>query len=196
MKTLLLAATAALAFTTAPASAALIQFTITNTGGQNFGNYSFQLDHTRNPDIVTADSVRFGPIAGAPPVRVTYSNVPGVANGSIDTGVTFFAPIQQGGVFIGFLPFGNFRVINTQLITNTSFNPALSKEANRPTFRLGTFAISTTPQNNGPRPFDNYSVTISAVNAVPEPATWAMMIGGFALAGAAVRRSNRRLAAI
>jgi hypothetical protein len=29
------------------------------------------------------------------------------------------------------------------------------------------------------------------VNAVPEPATWAMMIGGFALAGAAARRRTR-----
>ncbi len=49
--------------------------------------------------------------------------------------------------------------------------------------------------------FDNYlsdtvnvdafldNVSVNALpGAVPEPATWAMMIGGFALAGAAMRR--------
>ena len=34
--------------------------------------------------------------------------------------------------------------------------------------------------------------TGTAINAVPEPATWAMMIGGFALAGAAARRRTAR----
>ena len=37
---------------------------------------------------------------------------------------------------------------------------------------------------------DNFSVTVNSVGvtAVPEPATWAMLISGFALAGAALRR--------
>ena len=34
----------------------------------------------------------------------------------------------------------------------------------------------------------NLSLTLAPVAGVPEPATWAMMIGGFALAGGAVRR--------
>ncbi|HEV2567238.1 PEPxxWA-CTERM sorting domain-containing protein [Sphingomonas sp.] len=33
---------------------------------------------------------------------------------------------------------------------------------------------------------------VSVPNAIPEPATWAMMLGGFGLLGAAARRSNRR----
>jgi hypothetical protein len=36
--------------------------------------------------------------------------------------------------------------------------------------------------------------TVTTPPAVPEPATWAMMIGGFALAGAAARRRNRTVA--
>jgi hypothetical protein len=36
--------------------------------------------------------------------------------------------------------------------------------------------------------FDNIAVTPSIVSVVPEPATWAMMVGGFGLAGAALRR--------
>lgn len=37
--------------------------------------------------------------------------------------------------------------------------------------------------------YDNFSFQVS--NAVPEPATWAMMIGGFGLVGAAMRRRQR-----
>jgi hypothetical protein len=40
------------------------------------------------------------------------------------------------------------------------------------------------PHYKGPQAF--------AVGSVPEPATWVMMIGGFAFAGAMVRRSRRR----
>ncbi|WP_168694381.1 PEPxxWA-CTERM sorting domain-containing protein [Sphingomonas flavalba] len=41
--------------------------------------------------------------------------------------------------------------------------------------------------------YTTYSAGLSEVrfNAVPEPATWAMMIGGFALVGGAVRRTRR-----
>jgi len=42
---------------------------------------------------------------------------------------------------------------------------------------------------------DNWTYTLDGTNpAVPEPATWAMMIGGFALAGAAMRRRAAKVA--
>jgi hypothetical protein len=47
------------------------------------------------------------------------------------------------------------------------------------------FALSTTSKNRIGPLIDNVSLSISAV---PEPTSWAMMIGGFALAGAAMRR--------
>jgi hypothetical protein len=37
---------------------------------------------------------------------------------------------------------------------------------------------------------DDFSLTPTLAAAVPEPATWAMLIGGFGLAGAAMRRRN------
>lgn len=41
----------------------------------------------------------------------------------------------------------------------------------------------------------SYSGTVNySVSAVPEPATWAMMIGGFGIAGVAMRRRARRVA--
>jgi hypothetical protein len=167
--------------TSAPASARILDFTMTNVVGASFGNCSFSLDDARTPNIVLNDSVRYS----MPAVPVTFSNVPGVGSGTINTGVTFFAPIQQGGLQIGFLPFGSLRVINTNLVENVSFG-----SHSLPTFRLGTFAISTTPQNNGPRPFDNYRITIAA--AVLEPTTWAFMLIGFGAVGCSLRRRKMR----
>ncbi len=41
---------------------------------------------------------------------------------------------------------------------------------------------------------DNFKIaTLTAAPAVPEPASWALMIGGFALAGAAMRRRSARV---
>nr|WP_315383461.1 PEPxxWA-CTERM sorting domain-containing protein [uncultured Sphingomonas sp.] len=56
-----------------------------------------------------------------------------------------------------------------------------------PVFRTGTFALADI---NGP---GRYSLTIAptAAGAVPEPATWAMFIGGFGLIGGSMRRRQR-----
>jgi hypothetical protein len=187
MKAYLYAAVAALALTSAPASARLLQLTITNIGGvNNAGDYSFQFDDTRQPIVRLSDSVRFSPVS------VTFSNVPGVGAGTVNTGLTVFAPIQQGGLgllrFNSFpIQFQQFRLLNTVLVNNQNFTGT-----QLPDFKLGTFLLSTTPQNNGPRPFDNYRVTIAAI---PEPASWAMMIGGFAAVGLGLRRKARAVTA-
>ncbi len=44
---------------------------------------------------------------------------------------------------------------------------------------------------NGYDPACGFSRTVEGVAPVPEPASWAMMIGGFALAGGAMRRKRR-----
>lgn len=197
MKAILFAAVAAAALAGAPASARVLIFTITNVGGTDRGDFSFQLDEDRVPDIVTASSVRFAAVNGGVAVPVTYSGVPNTADGiAANGGVTFFTQVQQGGIAISGVPGGNFLLRNTTLITNTAFNTALPRADNKPVFKIGTFALSTTPQNTGPRPFDNYSVTIadSAV-AIPEPATWAMMLTGFGAIGFGARRKARLVAA-
>ncbi|QHL91209.1 PEPxxWA-CTERM sorting domain-containing protein [Sphingomonas changnyeongensis] len=188
MKKLFLAATAAIAIAAAaPADAATLIFTITNIGGEDRGDFSFTLDTSRVPDLVLTDSVRY--TSG---IQVSYRDVPGAGTGVATTGLSFFTGRQQGGLSLGasgWLPIGTLRLLNTALITNASFNTALPRGQNLPVFRLGTFDVSTTAQNSGPRPFDNYRITIAEV---PEPATWAMMVIGFGAAGYGLRR--RRVA--
>jgi len=64
-----------------------------------------------------------------------------------------------------------------------------------------TFALRWTIADSNPAltedglAVDDLTITAStAIAAVPEPATWAMMIGGFGLAGAALRRRATRIA--
>ncbi len=190
MKASFYAAVAALALSAAPASAKVVQFLVTNNGGVNKGEFLFTIDDTRNPTVATTTQARFTP------VTVRYFNVPGLGTGTTaNVGVSFFNATQQGGLAIngfpaGALPFdgGTFQLKNTVLVTNPNFTGANRK----PVFRLGTFQLSTTAQNSGPRPFDNYTVQIAVV---PEPATWGLMIAGFAGVGLGLRRRARAITA-
>jgi hypothetical protein len=66
----------------------------------------------------------------------------------------------------------------------------------RSTFNLTTIdAFFTRTTKNNPDNEENTSVftlgRVQVPSAIPEPATWAMMLGGFGLAGAAMRRRGR-----
>ena len=55
------------------------------------------------------------------------------------------------------------------------------------TFSFGTTVLQAEFRRQAQ--FDNFNFTrVSAIPAVPEPATWAMMVAGFGLAGAALRK--------
>ena len=54
---------------------------------------------------------------------------------------------------------------------------------NAQNFQVGTFGVIDGSTLSG--------LTFAPTGAVPEPATWAMMLGGFGLLGAAARRSSR-----
>lgn len=74
-----------------------------------------------------------------------------------------------------------------------------------PAFSVSQFTASITIENLPPFELDDSPVFASGfqlgyqvgdlAGAVPEPATWAMMIGGFALSGAALRRRRQTAAA-
>lgn len=102
--------------------------------------------------------------------------VDGTVNGSPDLLDLYFANDMDGGGFAINSAF--ISTIGEQLYTNTE---------DTPTFRVGDFELTDFGGGAG-----RYALTIAlAPNAVPEPATWAMMIGGLGLVGGAMRYRRR-----
>lgn len=165
------AAVAALlaAMSASPASAALLNFELTG-----FHQASFQIDTETTPDFFSTSTLIGN--------QISFNNVSGIFGGVAGQATIAFgagpivADFQIAGTPLGF----------TQLIGSGpdlfSGNPA------DPVFTLGTFTLSN--------PFfgQNDVLTISAVTAVPEASTWAMMILGFASVGFVAYRRKRALA--
>jgi hypothetical protein len=143
-----------------PASADPLQFVITGDY-----NASFVLDSNPVPDAAFTNSY------------FTLWDVPGFPDAVADVAdVSFFNALNGGG--LGIEDFYGFNLLflsdGPQLYSGTEANPI---------FKTGTFALSEY-QGSG-----SYSLTISALG-VPEPASWGLMIAGFGLAGAALRRRS------
>lgn len=189
---MLLGATCALAaaLSSTPASAALLLFKLQGLSTNTF-NASFVFDTSKAPSIVLSTGVRYN---GIP---ITYT-LPGgttqiTENGQF-TGPTFQTLNNQGGFFYGFLSQANgfnnrIQIFGPQLFTGTTAAPV---------FSTGVFDLSSTPRQFTTDPLQvNYRLTVSEfVSAVPEPATWAMMLVGFGAIGATMRRRTRRVAAL
>jgi hypothetical protein len=179
-------AAALLAATTlvSPAHAALLLFEGQGAAGNTTApRFSFLLDTVNTPAPFVTDSTRrFFPI------NVTFT----LSNGTqrtISTGVNFTFQTRPNGQSTseqGILNITNLGNLSTNGLGFSSFAVYneffLGGNSSAPVFQTGTFNVSTNP-NNSP---DNFIVTVS--NAVPEPATWAMMIAGFGLVGGAMRR--------
>lgn len=153
-----------------PAAAFPLLFSFT---GQNFGGpitASFQLDSNPTPSRVNDQAI----IQSG---QIFFDNVSGIFNGNAETassisfGTNLLSQFQISGTSLGFAQFGG----------QTVFSGSLSN----PVFAPGTFNFTG---------FTRGTLTVSEVTAaVPEPATWAMMIGGFALVGSSMRRKKMSL---
>lgn len=165
MKSLKLLAAAAALVATMPVGAAMLTYTIT-------GAYTatFQLD--THPDVLVDPS---------DPDAFFIFDVPGTFAGHAGlAGITFYSLVDLGGLGITFLnPDTNVYDIPSftgdQLYTGPESSPTLL-----------AFGPTVFPDYDDPTKSYTVSAVLSA--AVPEPATWAMLIGGFAFAGLALRR--------
>jgi hypothetical protein len=147
-------------------------------------SFSFSIPDTAIPNPTTATSARFNG------TQITYTR-PGSTTELVETGMfdgpTFLTTLDQGGVALLRLerePAGQmqFRLFGVQLFTGPTTAPV---------FTLGTYDLASTPRNGGdPVQPLTYRLTISdsPIAPVPEPASWAMMIAGFGLVGATMRR--------
>lgn len=127
-----------------------------------------------------------------------------VVPATLGKNIVFGDYVNQGGVSLTNSGNRNFFLYSDTpggdmseiLYDDAAYKAALATNPSaQPVFKLGTFVLSTYPRNgSATQPIQNYTVTITsgAVAAVPEPASWALMVAGFGAAGMMVRR--RRVA--
>lgn len=191
MKRSLILAAAALSAVGAPAaSQAATVVTVNAQGNSSSGGSGAVTGFVFNAGDVFSTTVALTDLwsAGALP---RWSNANGLigdlfATGSDESGelagtqigVNFGTWTQDGftapyGALVG-------KIGNTYKLLGTSFNG--------PAWDTGALQLFYWDSNSG----DNRNAVDVAIAAVPEPATWAMMIFGFALAGFAMRRRAYR----
>ena len=181
MKTIitLASAAAALAFA-APASADLYSFLLTGTDGFAAEGASFQIDSATAPtDYATGVYVGYGPISG------TFSY-----DTDTDTSafVDFYPTANLGGI--------GFQGVNNDNVFVVADGPQLyvGPESHPTGFNTGTFQLTDDFTGLGGAQITITDLTTAGgTPAVPEPASWALMITGFGFVGAGMRRRTTRL---
>ena len=164
MKKFLFATAAVAAFVAAaPASAATFLFSF--TGANLVGSGTF----------TTTDTVN---AAGAR----TITGTTGTLTAGTTT-LTFTGPVAYAGsdnLLFAANPYLNIN--GTSAVTSSGFNINLYYVAATPTYRIVSSNSTVLPGTV------LTSFTVTPVGAVPEPASWALMIGGFGLTGGMMRR--------
>ena len=206
----LFAAAFAATISAVPAGAVTLNFNNAGTVGQNLGNNVVESGFQLNADQCAGNNcftVRAAPTAGAGSdgrVLESYAFNPAITVSQVNGGAFTLQSFALTGVELQYAFLSNFDVIfgfNYADGTTAAFATSIGANYSTPTSYLiqGEIAAYTTKaltsfyvqadyssQAGAKLQLDN--INVSAVNAVPEPATWAMMIGGFGLAGAAMRR--------
>ena len=168
----------------APASAATITYTYTSVfTGTNNGNpftigatFTGVGDTNNTTTIGGVPGIRLssftaladGPYTISTPFIFGFNTAQGIVGFGV-TGANAFT--FESAALIGYNGVSNIAAVTTPFVTNASF---ATDRGN----------IVLTGQTAG---------VFSAVVSVPEPASWAMMIGGVGLVGGALRRRNARV---
>ena len=107
--------------------------------------------------------------------------------------ITGFNVPFAGPALFSFNKGNNFLMVSNNITGLTAFTIT----PNTPSFGFfiknpgGTPQVTSFSYSANGKIFNTSNVTVQALAAVPEPANWALMIGGFTLAGAALRARRR-----
>ncbi len=191
MKTGLLCAAAAAAVTFAPAAASAATYTVFAQGNSSSGGAGLpSIALTAGQVFTVSSSTDDLWSAGALP---RYSDANGLtgprfATATDDSGQPVgtqigadFGPWSQNGLTAAYGTLvGELNGVYSALGANGTFTAAST----------GVLNLYYWDSNSG----DNFGSITFSIAAVPEPATWALMILGFGAVGAAMRRRGARLA--
>jgi len=83
---------------------------------------------------------------------------------------------------------------NTVFVSNGTIWDEIKLSATITASDAGSTPSSLVTFGGGPESWASSQVTYGIGGAIPEPTTWALLIGGFGLAGAALRRQRRAVA--
>jgi hypothetical protein len=175
IRSIFTAAVLALTTLASPAAASTLLFNYTSIMNPASSNFSFKTSD--RPVVAQSDEYRF------------MYDISGFqfGNQTLDVRLTFYVEeadnMGTGGLDVTATDseavFGS--LFGTQLFQGTTAKPTLI---------TGTFNVT-----NGFYPETIGTLVVSDIGgAVPEPATWAMMIGGMGMVGGAMRRRTRTLA--
>jgi hypothetical protein len=212
LRVLLLAAAAAFAMSSAAQAALVIfdydgQITSASGGAYSVGqalNFSVtldtgalgvpvaaslgtQMDYTSAVQSITFGSNTFSVGEGAGSLAYIQNNratnVPAVTDAGFFL-LSFDSGDLSQSISFHFLANTNLLAINSLTIPTLPLDPSLFDTANANFFTM----------NYSTGGYEEYNAHLNAISAVPEPATWAMMILGFAAVGFIAYRRNRKQA--
>lgn len=114
-----------------------------------------------------------------------------VAPNSLTQALTDYIYVEAGFAAPDALTLSVWDINNVLLATATLTNPVgvhgrYTASITRSSADIAYFSVSGA---------DTFGVNVVSINAVPEPSTWALLITGFGLVGAAMRRRTAALAA-
>lgn len=155
--------------------------------------------------LTAQDGVRFLDMNGASPTGALYQNVTGLTSpGSVTLSywVGRWAQNSAGNLTASLIDTANQNVLASQVTTLAHLPRATSASWTLYTLTAAVpisggvrvqFTGDSGSTARGAPGLDNVSLDfVPATGAVPEPATWAMMISGFGMAGSMIRRRRAR----